>query len=221
MNHILIVEDHQDVFENIERKLLDKYPNNTISLATNCDNGFAIIKKHKVTNPISLIILDLTFTTSNSNSVLKDGKALMRELKNNNYSVPVLVYSSHDNMEHIHPVISNYSPKGYVIKTHNSSNELLFAIDRILDNETYYSQRVHELQLKRIKYSHKIDEIDEQIIQFLPNANYMEDWENKIQGKNGFIKYKAIKNRIDNLCINLEVKNEKQLLLKLQRLAII
>lgn len=221
MAHILLVEDHQDVFENIERKLLDKYPNITFSLATNCDDGYAIIKRHKVTNPISIIILDLSFNTTNSNTVLKDGKALMKELKNNNFNIPILVYSSHDEMDHIYPVITNYNPKGYVIKTHNSSNELLFAIDRILENETYFSQRVHELQLKRIKYSLKIDEIDEQIIQFLPKANHMDDWENKIQGKNGFIKYKAIKNRIDNLCINLEVENEKQLLLKLQRLAII
>ncbi|MFD2916819.1 response regulator [Psychroserpens luteus] len=219
--HILIVDDHEDVFENLERKILSAFNDFKISIADNCDDGHDLIKKHKITNPISLLILDLTFKLVKPNAILTKGKSLLAILKKENIEIPTIIYSSHDEMEHIYPVITNYHPNAYVIKSNSSSKELLFAISEVLLGKTYFSQTVHKLQLKRFQYAFSMDNIDEQIIHFLPNANTMTDWEGKILKENVPISYKSIKLRIELLCQKLEVENEKQLLLKLQRLAIL
>lgn len=219
--HILIVDDHEDVFENLERKIHTAYDDINISIADNCDDGYDLIKKYKIPSPISLLILDLTFKLVKPNAILTQGKSLLKILKKENIEIPTIIYSSHDEMEHIYPVITNYHPNAYVIKSNSSTKELLFAISEVLLEKTYFSQTVHKLQLQRFQYAFSMDNIDEQIIRFLPNANTMTDWEGKILKENTPISYKSIKLRIELLCEKLEVENEKQLLLKLQRLAIL
>jgi len=219
-HHLLIVEDEQDTFENLERKLSIHFPEALVMVQSTCDAGFDYIKKVTIINPVSVLILDLTFKNQKSFYVLKSGKDLLKVLKQKSIHVPTIIYSSHDEMEHIHPIMSNYHPQGYVIKTSTSSEELFFAISRVLNKENYYSQRVHEQQLQRFKYASNIDEIDEQIIELLPHTTSIKDWEEKIEQGEISISYKSIKKRIDLLCDRLEVDNEKQLLLKLQRLAV-
>ena len=219
--HILIVEDEQDTFENLERKISVQFPEALVAVQSTCDAGFDFIKKMTIINPVSVLVLDLTFKNQKPFYVLKSGKELLKALKQNSIDIPTIIYSSHDEMEHIHPVMNNYHPQGYVIKTSTSSEELLFAINRVLKGENYYSQRVHEQQLQRFKYASNIDEIDEQILQLLPHTTSIKDWEEKIENGEISISYKSIKKRIDLLCDRMEVDNEKQLLLKLQRLAII
>ena len=219
--HFLIVEDEQDTFENLERKINNKFPDSQISVASNCDLGFDCIKQNQISNPVTLVILDLTFKNHSDHLVLKSGNQLLKALLKYNNNIPTIVYSSHDEMEYIHPVMNNYHPQGYVIKSSNSSEELLFAMERILVGETYFSQRVHQQQLQRFKYTSNLDAIDEQIIILLPITDSMKDWNERIESEEITISYKSIKKRIDLLCDRLEVANEKQLLLKLQRLAII
>jgi len=220
-NHLLIIEDEQDTFENLERKITHKFPDALVQVASSCDIGFDYIKKHKITHPISLIVLDLTFKNPKETPIIKGGKQLLKTLKESQINIPTIVYSSHGEMEHIHPVLNNYHPQGYVIKSSNSSDELLFAMERVLVGETYFSQQVHQQQLQRFKYASNIDEIDEQIIQLLAYTTSIKDWEERIENNELSISYKSIKKRIDLLCDSMEVDNEKQLLLKLQRLGII
>lgn len=221
MEHILIIEDQQDTFENLERKINNKLTNSLVSVASNCDQGFDYIKQNIITNPITLMVLDLTFNNQAQDISIKSGNQLLKVLKNNNINIPCIVYSSHDEMEFIHPVMNNYHPQGFVIKSSNSSEELIFAIERVFVGENYFSQRVYQQQLQRFKYASNIDEIDEQIISLLPITSTIKEWKKRIENKEITISYKSIKKRIDLLCDRLEVDNEKQLLLKLQRLAVI
>lgn len=219
--HFLIIEDEQDTFENLQRKIAIAHPEATIGIARNCDAGFDYIKKHKLTHPLSLLVLDLTFRKQLPNCILKNGQDLLRELKKDQFPFPTIIYSGHDEMAHIFPVMHNYKPHGYVVKTDNSSEELLFAIDRILQGNTYYGQEIHHAQMQRFKYASSLDEIDEEIIQLLPEMNSIKDWEGKILKDNVPLSHKSIKKRIDKLCDHLEVSNEKQLVLKLQRMALL
>lgn len=219
--HILIIEDEQDTFENLERKISNKFSDATVSVASSCDKGFDYIKQHKINNSVTLLILDLTFKNYLEPPVIKDSKQLLKVLKENQIFIQTIVYSSHDEMEHIHPVLNNYHSQGYVIKSSNSSEELIFALERVAKGETYFSQRVHQQQLQRFKYASKIDAIDEQIINLLPQVDSIKDWKERFENGEISISYKSIKKRIDLLCDRLEVDNEKQLLLKLQRLAIL
>lgn len=223
MEHFLIVEDHQDVFENLERKIQTVYPEAKIDTATNCDIAFEIIDQSKIKNPITVLILDLTFTSIPPNSTLKNGQSLLRKLKDESIKIPTIIYSSHDELEHIYPIINNYSPRAYVVKTHNSSEELLLCIKKISqsEHEYFYSQKVNNLLRNRVKYSCNLDETDELIIQKITSINAISDWDNTIPTPTGFMSYTSIKKRINKICTELDVDNEKQLVLKLRQLGII
>lgn len=217
---ILIVEDFQDVYENIERKITTRFNNVEVLIADNCDDGFNLIKKH-INSSLKVVIVDLTFKYQKPYAVLKNGRELLEAIKKEGITIPTIVYSSHDDLYHIHPILKNYSPNAYVIKSNTSSQELLFALEEVLAGKRYFSQRVHLLQFNRLQFSIDTDEIDEQIIKLLPEINSMKGWEGKVLKDNIPMSYKSIKSRIDVLCQKFEVDNEKQLVLKLYKLAII
>lgn len=219
-NHILIVDDHQDIRENLLSKLRLDYPNFQISVASSCDLAVDLINRNKLKNPVNVLILDLTFK-NNTLHVLKSGRALLKLLKENNILIPTVIYTSHDELEHIHPIINSYNPLGYIIKGDDTYEELLFAIQKALKGYKHYTHEVHIALKRRVVFEFDLDKVDEQIIIILPYCTSMQDWEGKILKDNVPLVYKSIHNRIKNLLIRFEVDNEKQLLLKLQRLGFI
>jgi DNA-binding NarL/FixJ family response regulator len=117
--------------------------------------------------------------------------------------------------------MQNFKPEGYVIKSSDSTSELLLAIPRVLKGEKYYSQEVHINQKKRFEYAMQMDEIDKKIIAFLPDINCITDWDALYETGKIPIKYKSINKRLQSIFHKMDVSNEKQLLLKLHQLAII
>ncbi|WP_299883191.1 response regulator [uncultured Lacinutrix sp.] len=220
-SNFLIIEDHEDVFENLERKILREFPLAKITIASTCDEGFTLIKKSLLTQPYSLLILDLTFTIEPFNAQLKDGIQVLSALKAKQITLPTIVYSSHNDMQRIHTVINSYKTKSYVLKTSTSNKELLFAIKEVLEGNTYYSKEVQQLLNKRVTYDLKLDDVDMQIIKLLPTNQSIESWKNQVFKKGKAYSYRGIKKRIDKLSQLLDVSNQKELVLKLQELGLL
>ncbi len=215
--HILIVDDIQDIFENLEYKLNRDFTGFCVSIAKHCDEAYDFIKQSKVKQPITLLILDLTFK-NNQHRILKEGKSLLKELQIQGITIPTIIYTSHDELEHIHPVIKSYQPNGYVIKTHDSYDDLVFGIKKALKGERHYTFEVQQALKKRVVFEFDLDDVDSQIIALLPDCTSMQDWEGKVLKDGVPIVYKTIANRIKSLLKRFEVFNEKQLLLKLYEL---
>lgn len=219
--HILITEDHQDVFENLIFKLQEQYTDYKFTIADNCDTAIYEIERYLGSQPVSLLILDLTFKHLKPNTKLKRGNDLLKVLKEKEIHIPTIIYSSHDDMSHIYPIMNNYEPEGYVIKSNTSSGELLLAVKQVLYQKKFYSTGVHEEQFKRFQYSHELSDIDLQIIKLLPDTSSIKEWEGKILLDGVPITYKTVSKHINKLKEKFEVDNDKQLVLKLYKLAII
>ena len=71
------------------------------STAFDCDKGFQILNSSKVTNPVGLLIIDLSFRRQPPGRVLIDGQALMAKLLELKINIPRLVYSSHDEIRSV------------------------------------------------------------------------------------------------------------------------
>lgn len=220
MSHILIVEDHQDIFENIERKLQTIYPEFKISLACNCDIAYDIIKKSKGINPVTLLVLDLEFN-QRQNTILKDGKALLKQLKEKSHTIPTVIYTSHDEAIMVASILDNFEVNGFVVKSHNSSKDLCFAIDKALNNDYFFSHTINKLIQNKLKFRHIIDSIDIIILEHLPNISSTEEWKQIIPNSassSGYMSYNAIKTRLEKIKDELNVANDKQLVLKLRQI---
>lgn len=221
MKHILIIEDEQDTLENLIGKITDAFPTYKVSSAFDCDEGFRILNSSKVESPVDLLITDLTFRRQPESRVIKDGLNLLEKIKTLNYKLPRIVYSSHDELKFIHPVMQNFEPEGYVLKSSDSTSELLLAIPRILKGDSYYSQEVLASQKKRFVFAMQLDDIDQKIIQYLPDVSCINDWDDLYEAGKIPIKYKSVNKRLQSIYEKMDVSNEKQLLLKLYQQAII
>lgn len=221
MSHLLIIEDEQDTLENLVNKLTDKFPDYKISKAFDCDEGFRIMNLSKVECPVNLLITDLTFRRQPASRNIKDGMSLLQKLRTLKYCLSCIVYSSHDELQFIHTVMNNFQPEGYVLKSRDGTDELILAISKILNGGKYYSQEVHDSQKKRLFFAEQLDTIDQKIIEYLPGINSITDWDSLYEEGKMPIKYKSVKNRLHIILQKMEVDNEKQLLLKLQKMAII
>ncbi len=221
MKHILIVEDEQDTLENLVGRITHAFPDFKISTAFDCDEGFRILNSTKVETPVDLLITDLTFRRQPESRLIKDGQALLQKIKDLKYKLARIVYSSHDELKFIHPVMQNFEPEGYVLKSSDSTSELLLAIPRILKGKTYYSQEVYSNQKKRFAFAMQLDDIDQKIIEYLPDINCITDWDDLYEAGKIPIKYKSVNKRLQSIFEKMDVSNEKQLLLKLHQQAII
>lgn len=219
MQHILIVDDHQDITENLERKFSKVFPNSIVYTASNCDIAFDYIKLNKVNKPISLLILDLSFNHNPSNVVLKEGFELLDAIKKASISIKTIIYTSHKTIFHIHPIMEAFNPEGYVIKTHISNSVLLNASNMVIEGGRYYDSVIIEARFTRLGYEKKLDSIDRAILKKLPEiVDVTKDWEGVIIKKDGTpMSYNSIKTRLDKMLDKFEVDTQAQLLLKLQK----
>lgn len=219
--HILIVEDIEDIFEHVKYKLTNTYPDFKITVSDNCDTALFEIERHLTNQRVTLLILDLSFNHIQPSVKLRSGNDLLRKLRDLQIEIPTIIYSVFSEMKHIQPVISNYNPDGYIIKSNTSTNELLVAVNRLLHDKTYYSPEVQKEQLKRYSYSHQLDDVDLQIIKKLPDISFQDEWTDIIFSKGSPLSKRTIFTRLKRLKEVFEVDNEKQLVLKLYKLALI
>ena len=64
----------------------------------------------------------------------------------------------------IKTIIKTINPNGLVIKNDLTFDELLFAFDKVIKNEKYYSQSVLKMLAQSEEDSIEIDQFDEQIL---------------------------------------------------------
>jgi DNA-binding NarL/FixJ family response regulator len=74
----------------------------------------------------------------------------------------------------IKTIIKNINPNGLVIKNDLTFDELLFAFDKVINNETYYSQSVIKM-LESQEHSIEIDLFDKQILFHLSKGTKSKD----------------------------------------------
>lgn len=219
--HLLIADDHGDIQQNLSRNIQEAFPDWQISLAETCQKAYDVINFQKTTNPVDFLILDLTFKVYDSNAVLQQGRHLLRRLKEEKSDIKVLVYTEHNELIHIAPIIKNYEPWAYIIKSITSTDEVVLALKNVLKGRKFYSHDAHLALKRKAIYEFKLSDFDLQIIDALPAMNSMEDWKSHVfEGKNP-PHYKTIRKHINELHVKFGVDNDKKLVLKLRDLGIL
>ena len=102
----------------------------------------------------------------------------------------------------IKTIISAIGPNGLIIKNDLTFDELLFAFDKVMKNDKYYSQSVQKMLNQSTHNSLEIDEFDKQILFHLSKGTLIEDMPQYIP-----ISLNAIKKRKLSLKELLKVKS--------------
>jgi DNA-binding NarL/FixJ family response regulator len=126
---VVLVEDHP-MFREQLAQLIGKEPDMCVcGEADNVQQALQVLES----NSADILIVDLTLKGPSGLELLKDLKA--RDIK-----VPVLVLSMHDELVYAERVL-RAGARGYITK-HETSNEVMAAIRKVLGGEVYLGKRM-------------------------------------------------------------------------------
>jgi DNA-binding NarL/FixJ family response regulator len=199
-NNILIVDDHPFIIQGYKNAITRYNPKNHeffITEAKDCESAYNVI-----TNPESdvfdIAFLDISMPPYEDKGIYS-GEDLAKLLLEYMPNCKIILLTMFTEFLKIKTIIKNINPNGLVIKNDLTFDELLFAFDKVIKNETYYSQSVIKMLDSQDK-GIEIDLFDKQILFHLSKGTKSKDITQYIP-----ISINAIEVRKSNLKELLEV----------------
>jgi DNA-binding NarL/FixJ family response regulator len=198
---ILIVDDHPFIIQ-AYKNALEKYSQQgyefEVIQANNCKSGYENIVESKI--PFNVAFFDISMPEYAEKGIYS-GEDLAVLMKSEMPSCKVILLTMHDELLKINNIIKNINPNGLIIKNDLTFDELIFAFDKIINNESYYSQTVIKL-VGQAKYNDiELDAFDKQILFHLSKGVKTKDLPQYIP-----LSFSAIEKRKLNIREILEVK---------------
>lgn len=199
--NILIVDDHPFIIQ-AYRNALDKYSQQgyefVVTQANNCKTGYESITEAKV--PFDVAFFDISMPEYAEKGIYS-GEDLAALMKTEMPDCKIILLTMHTELLKINNIIKNINPSGLVIKNDLTFDELIFAFDKIINNESYYSQTVIKL-VGQAQYNNiELDAFDKQILFHLSKGVKTKDLPQYIP-----LSLSAIEKRKLNIREILEVK---------------
>jgi DNA-binding NarL/FixJ family response regulator len=199
--NILIVDDHPFIIQ-AYKNALDKYSQQgyefDVTQANNCKSGYENIVDAK--RPFDVAFFDISMPEYAEKGIYS-GEDLATLMKKEMPGCKVILLTMHTELLKINNIIKNINPNGLIIKNDLTFDELIFAFDKIINNESYYSQTVIKL-VGQAQYNNiELDAFDKQILFHLSKGVKTKDLPQYIP-----LSLSAIEKRKLNIREILEVK---------------
>ena len=199
--NILIVDDHPFIIQ-AYKNALDKYSLQgyefDVTQANNCKSGYENIVDAK--KPFDVAFFDISMPEYAEKGIYS-GEDLASLIKTEMPDCKVILLTMHTELLKINNIIKNINPNGLIIKNDLTFDELIFAFDKIINNESYYSQTVIKL-VGQAQYNNiELDAFDKQILFHLSKGVKTKDLPQYIP-----LSLSAIEKRKLNIREILEVK---------------
>lgn len=161
---ILIVDDHPFIIE-AYKNAINKYSQNgfefEVTQANNCKSGYENITE--APKDFDIAFFDISMPEYAEKGIYS-GEDLAMLMKSEMPTCKVILLTMHTELLKINNIIKNINPSGLIIKNDLTFDELLFAFDKIINNESYYSQTVIKL-VGQAQYNNiELDVFDKQIL---------------------------------------------------------
>jgi len=198
--NILIVDDHPFIIQ-AYKNALDKYSQQgyefDVVQANNCKSGYENIVESKKSFDVAFFDISMPEYAEKG---IYSGEDLAVLMKSEMPSCKVILLTMHTELLKINNIIKNINPNGLIIKNDLTFDELIFAFDKIINNESYYSQTVIKL-VGQAQYNNiELDAFDKQILFHLSKGVKTKDLPQYIP-----LSLSAIENRKLNISEILEV----------------
>ncbi len=161
---ILIVDDHPFIIE-AYKNAINKYGQKgfdfVVTQANNCKSGYENIID--ATKKFDIAFFDISMPEYAEKGIYS-GEDLAMLMKTEMPECKVILLTMHTELLKINNIIKNINPSGLIIKNDLTFDELLFAFDKIINDESYYSQTVIKL-VGQAQYNNiELDVFDKQIL---------------------------------------------------------
>lgn len=208
-NQVLIVDDHPFIIQGYKNAITRYKPNEYeffISEAKDCQSGYNLI-----TNPetiaFDIAFLDISMPSYDEKGIFS-GEDLAKLLHEYMPKCKVILLTMYTELLKIRTIIDAINPPGLVIKNDLTFDELLFGIDKVINNEIYYSKSIQKMLDQSQFEAIEVDLFDQQILFHLSKGTKLSDFTQFIP-----ISLSAIEMRKQNLKKILGIANETDLAL--------
>lgn len=155
---VLVSEDMQDINKGVYATLCE-LGITEICQVQYCDDAYLKIKKAALDEePFQLLITDLSFKTDYRKQKLQSGEDLIKALKSEFPTLPIVVYSIEDRLQKVKSLINDYHVKAHVCKSRSGLVHLKNAIENVFKGKSYLSPEVSKALSK--KNNLEIDDFD-------------------------------------------------------------
>lgn len=193
-NNILIVDDHPFIIEGYKNAITRYNPDEFeffITQAKDCESAYGII-----TNPDALLFdiafLDISMPPYEEKNIYS-GEDLARLISEYMPKCKIILLTMYTELLKIKTIIKTINPNGLVIKNDLTFDELLFAFDKVIKNEKYYSQSVLKMLAQSEEDSIEIDQFDKEILFHISKGTKLIDIPQYIPISLGAIEQRKIK----------------------------
>lgn len=217
---VLIAEDFQDTNQGIVNALKEELKISEIQDESFCDKAYnRLLVAVNMGKPFQLLITDLSFKEGTLSQKLHSGYELVRAARELQPDLKVIVNSMIDDPVQIKNLFDELRIDAYVCKGRQSLNELIHAVGKVYNDETYISSQI-DMNLAANVF--ELDEMDLFILKELSNGFKKKEIRSKLQKAQ--LKpnsESAIDKRVSKLFVAFHVRNTTHLVAKLTREGVI
>lgn len=163
--NILIVDDHPFIIEGYKNAITrynTKQYEFSFEQAHDCRSGYDLIE-NSATPKFDVAFLDISMPPYEEKEIFS-GEDLAKLISKKMPHCKIVLLTMYTELLKIKTIIRTINPNGLIIKNDLTFDELLFAFDRVMKNEKYYSQSVQKMLNQASHNSIEIDEFDKQIL---------------------------------------------------------
>lgn len=208
---ILIAEDHESSSISVQKTLEDLNIINT-DYVYYCDDAFAKVQKSIRENDLyDLLITDLSFEEDHHEQKIKDGKELIKAVRELQPSLKAIVFSAEHKSGVIDSLFKEYEINGFVRKARNDSKDLKKAIASVYENKNYLSLDMKQ-EVKKLN-SYEFTDYDIILVSLLSQGVLQKNIPVYLQNNN--IKpnsLSSVEKKLNNLKEELQISSNEQLI---------
>ncbi len=217
---ILIAEDHESSSISVQKTLEDLNISNA-DYVYYCDDAVAKIQKSIRENDFyDLLITDLSFEEDHHEQKIKDGKELIKAVKELQPSLKTIVFSAEHKSGIIDALFKEYQINGFVRKARNDSKDLKKAIASVYEGNNYLSLDLKQ-EVKKLN-SFEFTDYDITLVSLLSQGVLQKNIPTYLQNNN--IRpnsLSSVEKKLNSLKEELGITNNEQLVAFCKDLGII
>ncbi len=200
---ILIVDDHPFIIEGY-KNAINRYKSDQfeffITQAKDCESAYHIITNSEIAH-FDIAFLDISMPPYEEKNMYS-GEDLAKLIAEYMPNCKIILLTMFTELLKIKTIIKTINPSGLVIKNDLTFDELIYAFNKIINNEQYYSDSVLKMLAQSEEGSIEVDLFDKQILFHLSKGTKLQDFSQYIP-----ISLGAIDNRKSNLKRLLKVES--------------
>jgi len=172
-----------------------------------CDDAYLKIKKAFMEGtPFDLFITDLSFKADHRDQKYSSGEALIKVLKEEYPSLPIIVYSVEDRLQKARILIQEYNVEAYVCKGRKGLEQLKLAIESVQNKGKYLSPQIENALHPSATLD--IDDYDIQLVNLLSQGMSQDEISQNLKNNNiSPSSLSSIEKRLNRLRIHFKAKN--------------